>query len=158
MPNFSCRWEAVPVRVRRLRQTVRQLLGPEKTLARPHLRQTLQLQGAGLRQVLHTPVLPQETHEGARQVSSAVRIWVRERRLDHHQRHVHLLLSGLLLQHGPDLPRHGLRSRGLRRRSWCGRRRRWRRHRRWHRSGRALDQSQRVVCVSECRRDAHAAQ
>ena len=38
-----------------------------KALARAHLWQALQLQGEGLRQVLHPPLQPQEAHEGARQ-------------------------------------------------------------------------------------------
>ncbi len=69
------------MRVRRLRSSLRQLQRSKKTLARAHQRQTLQLQGARLRQVLHPPLLTQEAHEGARQGGPALQF--RQRRQRH---------------------------------------------------------------------------
>jgi len=65
------RRKAVSLRVRRLRPSLRQQLGPEEALARAHLGQTLLLQGARLRQVLHAPLLSTKTHQGPLQVADA---------------------------------------------------------------------------------------
>lgn len=52
------------MRVRRVRSALRKQLGPQKALARAHLGQTVQLQGQGLRQVIHPSQLAAQTHEG----------------------------------------------------------------------------------------------
>ena len=58
--RFDCvykRREAVSMRVRRLRPTLRQQLRPEEALARPHDRQAVRLPARRLRQVLHASVV-----------------------------------------------------------------------------------------------------
>ena len=67
--TYSCffRWETFQVRVWWMWSEVCQLQRPEEALPCAHLWQALQLQGAGLWQVLHPPLQPQEAHEGARQ-------------------------------------------------------------------------------------------
>lgn len=54
--SFSRR-ETLQMRTRRLRSAIRQLLGPQETLARAHLGQTVQLPGERLRQVVHASVV-----------------------------------------------------------------------------------------------------
>lgn len=58
--------------------TIRQQQRPEEALSRAHQRQAVQLQSARLWQILHTPELPAQTHEGALQVATAseLRLWV----------------------------------------------------------------------------------
>jgi len=74
--NDKCLWryvfrgKAFPLRVHRLRPTLRQQFGPEEALARAHGRQAVQLPLRRLRQVLHAPVVAAETHEDSREAGS----------------------------------------------------------------------------------------
>lgn len=60
-----------------MRSPIRQQLGPEEALARAHVGQAVQLQGAGMRQVLHSSVILEEAHEGAREELAAQRVQLR---------------------------------------------------------------------------------
>lgn len=64
---FFSRREAVPVRVRGLRQEVRKQQRPKKTHARSHVGQTVPMQN--VRQVVHASQLSKKTHEGKYPVS-----------------------------------------------------------------------------------------
>ena len=68
------------MRIRRLRPAVRQQFGSQEALARAHIGQAVQLQGARMRQVVHAPVVAAEAHEGARQESHSGRKQLRFRR------------------------------------------------------------------------------
>ena len=74
------------MRIRRLRPPLRQQFGPEEALARAHVGQAVQLQGARLRQILHAPVLVAEAHEGAREEHAAQRVQLRFRQSGQRQR------------------------------------------------------------------------
>ena len=69
------------MRGRGLRQEVRQLQRQEEAHARAHHRQAVLLPGPRLRQVLHTPLLPQETPQDPRQGRHCRLGRLRQRRL-----------------------------------------------------------------------------
>ncbi|XP_034417575.1 zinc finger protein ZIC 5 isoform X1 [Cyclopterus lumpus] len=84
--------ETLQVRVRRLRQKIRQQQRPEEALPRPHQRQAVLLQGPRLRQVLHAPELAAEAHEGALQVPAAPKHHHHHHQQQQQQQHQHRLL------------------------------------------------------------------
>ena len=68
------RRETVPVRVRGLRPSLCQLKRSQEAQSCPHFRQTVQLQSQRLRQVIHTPVKSQKTHEGKKLVKARTKL------------------------------------------------------------------------------------
>lgn len=69
---FAGRGEALQMRVRRLRQEVRQQQRQKEALPCPHQRQAVLLQDPRLRQVLHSPQLPAQAHEDPLQIASSL--------------------------------------------------------------------------------------
>lgn len=54
------------MRTRRLRSSLCQLIGSQKAFACAHIGQTIQLSDQWLRQIVHTSIIAEETHEGER--------------------------------------------------------------------------------------------
>lgn len=52
------------MRARRLRPTIRQLVGSQEAFARPYVGQAVQLSGEWMRQVLHASFLLAQAYEG----------------------------------------------------------------------------------------------
>lgn len=134
-----------------MRPAVRQQLGSEETLARPHVRQAVQLQGTRLRQILHAPVVVAQAHESARQEHSTQRLELRLGQPGQRQRQ--RLVAGQLSVADTDTVVDRLVPRSRPRRQ-SGRARRWQQQPARLSTHQSSDEFIRMVHLPKCGRNA----